>query len=164
MAGCAADYDDTFGPPLVVSSTAPTASGTAASGTAAAPTTTPGPASGNPPPTTAPPTTATPVTAPRTGVVVRVIAQDNLFRAATTTVHVGDTVQFQNVGRNDHDVIPIDDSDAWGVAAADFTPGDVYEHVFDEPGEYAYYCSIHATNTPGVSPLAAMVGTVIVTD
>ncbi|MEO6125803.1 MAG: plastocyanin/azurin family copper-binding protein [Ilumatobacteraceae bacterium] len=95
-------------------------------------------------------------TSPRTGVVVRVVAQDNLFRARQTTVAVGDTVRFENVGRNDHDVLP-KDGGTWGVDADAFVPGDVYEHVFDEPGVYEFYCSIHGTNSAG------MVGTVTVT-
>lgn len=97
------------------------------------------------------------VTAPRTGVVVRILAQDNLFRAGQTTARVGDMLRFENVGRNDHDVLP-KDGDDWGVAAADFVPEDVYEHVFDKPGTYEYYCSIHGTSSAG------MVGTVTVTD
>lgn len=96
-------------------------------------------------------------TVPRTGVVVRIVAQDNLFRAPQTTAAVGDTVRFENVGRNDHDVLPRQ-GDAWGVDAAGFVPGDVYEHVFDEPGVYEFFCSIHGTNSAG------MVGTVTVTD
>lgn len=97
------------------------------------------------------------VTAPRTGVVVRVVAQDNLFRAPATVAKVGDTVRFENVGRNDHDVLP-KEGDAWGVVVGAFAPDAVYEHVFDAPGIYEYYCSIHGTNTAG------MVGTVTVTE
>ena len=95
-------------------------------------------------------------TALRTGVVVRILAQDNLFRAGQTAARIGDTLRFENVGRNDHDVLP-KQGYAWGVAAADFVPGDVYEHVFDGPGTYEYYCSIHGTSSAG------MVGTVTVT-
>ena len=95
-------------------------------------------------------------TAPSTGVVVRIVAQDNLFRAPQTSVAVGDTVRFENVGRNDHDVLP-KEGDSWGVDASEFPPGDVYEHVFAMPGVYEFHCSIHGTNSAGT------VGTVTVT-
>ncbi len=95
-------------------------------------------------------------TVPTTGVVVRIVAQDNLFRAPLTAAKVGDTVRFENVGRNDHDVLP-KEGDAWGVDADGFAPGAAYEHVFSEPGIYEYFCSIHGTNSAG------MVGTVTVT-
>jgi plastocyanin len=91
-----------------------------------------------------------------TGVVVPVIALDNTFRPQNLEVHVGDTVSWENRGINEHNVLSIEGSD-WGVEVADFQPGDVYTHVFTEPGEYAYYCSIHGTEQAG------MVGTLTVT-
>ena len=92
-----------------------------------------------------------------TGVVVRVQAQDNLFRNPVTKVHVGDTVRWTNVGHNDHDVIPKDGDLSWGVLVDAFHPKDTYEHIFSAPGMYEYFCSIHGTNAKG------MVGTIIVT-
>ena len=55
-------------------------------------------------------------------------------------------------------MLPTDDAQTWGVPTEAFVPGDEYTWVFDEPGTYAYYCSIHGTKDVG------MVGTVIVTD
>ena len=101
----------------------------------------------------APPTTA-PAARP-TGVVVPVVALDNSFRPDVVEVHVGDEVVWENRGRNDHDVLSIVSGD-WGVEVQGFAPGAVYAHVFTEPGEYAYYCSVHGTERVG------MVGTVIV--
>ena len=49
------------------------------------------------------------------------------------------------------------DGDSWGVEVTEFAPGAVYTHTFTEPGEYAYYCSIHGTEQVG------MVGTITVT-
>ena len=92
----------------------------------------------------------------KTGVVVRVLATDNLFRAPNTSAKVGDTVQWTNKGKNDHDVLP-QEGNAWGVRTEGFHPGAVYEYVFNEPGAYAYYCSIHGTNKAG------MVATITVT-
>lgn len=82
-------------------------------------------------------------------------AQDNTFVEENIRVEAGTTVGWENVGRQDHDVLPADDCD-WGVEVADFTPGEAYEHTFDEPGTYRYYCSLHGT------PDAGMRGTVVV--
>ena len=90
-----------------------------------------------------------------TGVVVPVIALDNLFRPELIVVSVGDEVLWENRGQNDHNALYID-GDEWGVEVENFAPGATYSHVFTEPGEYSYYCSIHGTSTFG------MVGTVVV--
>lgn len=96
---------------------------------------------------------------PPNGEVASVLALDNNFRPEALTVVAGTEVVFQNNGRNDHDVIPVGDPDtqAWGVQAEEFAPKDTYSHVFAQPGTYAYYCSIHGTETAG------MVGTIVVT-
>ena len=91
-----------------------------------------------------------------TGVVVRVRAIDNNFRPQAITAQVGDTVEFTNKGKNDHNVLP-QSGGGWGVDTPGFHPGDVYSHVFSAPGVYAFYCSIHGTNKVG------MVGTITVT-
>jgi plastocyanin len=94
-----------------------------------------------------------------TGVVVQVLALDNTFRPDRIEVQVGDEVLWENRGLNEHDVLYVQDSTSpFGVEAARFQPGDVYTHVFTEPGEFHYYCSIHGTETVG------MVGTVVVTE
>lgn len=90
-----------------------------------------------------------------TGTVVTVVVLDNSFRPQTLEVHVGDEVVWENRGLNEHDVLSIERG-TWGVEVADFRPGASYSHVFAEPGEYRYYCSIHGNETVG------MVGTVIV--
>ena len=91
-----------------------------------------------------------------TGVVHEVTALDNTFRPELLEVAVGDEVVWINGGRNEHDVLTVEGDD-WGVTVDDFQPGDEYRHVFTEPGEYAYYCTIHGTTTAG------MIGTVVVT-
>lgn len=92
----------------------------------------------------------------RTGVVVPVQALDNSFRPQVVEVHVGDEVVWENRGANDHNVLSIEAGE-WGIEVDGFGPGAVYAHVFTEPGEYAYYCSIHGNEQVG------MVGTVVVT-
>jgi plastocyanin len=101
--------------------------------------------------------TATTVpTASTTGVIVPVIALDNSFRPEIVEISVGDEVLWENRGLNEHNVLRVE-GEGWGVDVDGFQPGDVYRHVFTEPGEYRYYCSIHGSTEVG------MVGTVVVT-
>jgi plastocyanin len=96
-----------------------------------------------------------------TGVSVTVTALDNTFRPDRIEVNVGDEVIWENGGRNEHNVLRVGGVDlagnGWGVEVDEFQPGDVYAHVFTEPGEFRYYCSIHGNQDVG------MVGTIIVT-
>jgi plastocyanin len=86
---------------------------------------------------------------------VTVQSIDNTFRPDRIEVAPGTEVVWVNRGRNEHDIL----SDfGFGVTAADFQPGDEYRHVFTEPGEYPYHCTIHGTETVG------MIGTIVVTD
>jgi plastocyanin len=90
-----------------------------------------------------------------TGVVVTVIALDNSFRPQVVEIEVGDEVIWENRGQNEHNVLEVDGDD-WGVVVDDFQPGARYSHVFDAPGTYRYFCSIHGTESEG------MVGTIVV--
>jgi plastocyanin len=80
---------------------------------------------------------------------------DNSFNDENIQVAPGTKVVWTNDGRQDHDVVPADGDD-WGVAPADFGPDTVYEHTFDQPGTYRYFCSLHGT------AVAGMVGAVVV--
>lgn len=85
--------------------------------------------------------------------IASVVSIDNTFRPGIIEVPAGTEVVWVNRGRNEHDIL----SDfGFGVEAAAFHPGDEYRHVFTEPGEYPYYCTIHGTHAAG------MVGTIIV--
>jgi plastocyanin len=90
------------------------------------------------------------------GTEANVRAQDNTFVEENISVAAGTTVVWDNVGRQDHDVIAVKDDCDWGVPVEDFAPEASYEHTFDEPGTYRYYCSLHGTADAG------MVGTVVV--
>lgn len=90
------------------------------------------------------------------GDTVEVIALDNSFQPAQTDIVAGTEVHWENRGRNDHNVLPVDDSQTWGAPTETFRPGDEYATVFLAPGTYRYYCSIHGTKDIG------MVGTVVV--
>ncbi len=98
-------------------------------------------------------------TFPPNGQTAKVLALDNNFIPQTLTVVAGTEVVFHNNGRNDHNVVPVDDLQltTWGVNEAGFRPTDTYSYVFGTPGTYVYYCTIHGT------PKAAMFGTITVT-
>jgi plastocyanin len=90
------------------------------------------------------------------GPVAAVDVRDNTFNEENIQVPLGTRVVWTNNGRQDHDIVP--ERDGWGVEPADFTPDALYEHVFDEPGTYRYYCSLHGTADAG------MTGAVVVTE
>ena len=89
--------------------------------------------------------------------VVEIQALDNTFSPKEIVVAPGTEVHFVNGGRNKHNAQSITDGE-WGVADVDFRPGDDYTHVFDEPGEYRYFCSLHGTAEFG------MFGVIVVDD
>ncbi len=109
--------------------------------------------------TTAPPETTSVATFPANGESVDVSSIDNTFLPETLEVVAGTEVVFTNNGRNPHNVVPAGDPEAvtWGVLEAEFDLTDSYARVFDRPGTYVYYCTIHGSERAG------MVGTVIVT-
>jgi plastocyanin len=115
--------------------------------------------------------TTTIATVPPNGEVITIQALDNSFRPFDFEIAAGTEVIFDNRGRNDHNILPDTIKDdagltallasdtsptAWGVASPDFVPGDTYSHLFNVPGTYNYYCSIHGA--PGVG----MYGTLVV--
>jgi plastocyanin len=110
-------------------------------------------------------------TVPANGEVITIQALDNSFRPVDFEIAAGTEVMFDNRGRNDHNILPDTVKDdagltallasdtsptAWGVASPDFVPGDTYSHLFNVPGTYNYYCSIHG------APGAGMYGTLVV--
>lgn len=90
------------------------------------------------------------------GDVFEVRSLDNSFIPPDIEIEAGTAVNWINGGRNDHDVLPVDETLDWGVDRDTFVPGTEYTHLFDTPGVYPYYCSIHGTEDVG------MVGSVIV--
>jgi len=98
-------------------------------------------------------------TFPANGETADVLAIDNNFLPQPLEIVAGTEVVFTNNGRNPHNVLPEGDPKAttWGALEADFLPEDTYSYVFDTPGTYVYYCSIHGTATAG------MFGTIVVT-
>ena len=92
--------------------------------------------------------------------IIRIV--DDEFSPKIINVPVGSTVIWESGGSNNHNVIASDGS--WQAISSDYfeygiiTKGDQYEHTFEEPGIYEYYCPYHGTNNKG------MVGTIIVGD
>ena len=71
------------------------------------------------------------------GAVVQVL--DNKYEPAKVEIAVGQAVRWEFVARDKHDVVSTDRS-----FVSELTPGGTtYTHIFDEPGEYSYTCSIH---------------------
>lgn len=147
LASCGDDGSDDAAP------TTPPTEPAATTETAATPESTDAPAAE----TTEPAVEEPAATVPPNGVVVDVRALDNTFRPEEIEISAGTEVRWENGGRNDHNVLPADDELDWGVESDDFTPGDEYSVVFDTPGTYPYYCSLHGTVDFG------MIGTVVVT-
>ena len=87
----------------------------------------------------------------RAGILGRIVIGIVGMAWAVVTFLVLPIVVFENVGRNEHNVIPDPNSiQGWGVGEDQFAPGDSYAHVFDAPGVYAYVCTIHGVNGKGM--------------
>lgn len=76
------------------------------------------------------PLAAEPVTTSEVAVV------DNEFEPAVAEVPAGTTVTWMWEGRNDHNVVADDFS-------SDVQSSGTFTHTFDEPGTYAYQCTLH---------------------
>ncbi len=98
-----------------------------------------------------------PVFAPN-GQTALVQAVDNAFAPVDAEIEAGTELVWLNRGRNGHNIIPEDRDPAWTFEDVAFAPGDEVSYVFQTPGTYRYYCSIHGTLTAG------MPGVVVVTD
>lgn len=92
---------------------------------------------------------------PVSGDLVTITARDNEFDIENVQVAAGTTVVWVNEGQQDHNILTVEGDD-WGVEVTDFQPDATYEHTFDEPGTYRYYCSLHGTEDVG------MVGAIVV--
>lgn len=87
-----------------------------------------------------------------------VTVKDNSFTPEELRIEPGTTVRWVNEGRAEHDIRPVDRYAEFGVESSDFGPGDTYEFEFTEPGTFAYWCTLHGTETDG------MIGTIVVGD
>jgi plastocyanin len=76
---------------------------------------------------------------------IQIDAKDNVFRDKLVDVSTGTTITFRNDGRNQHDLVPLGEAAFDEVKVDDFEPGTETKITFDDPGYYAYYCSLHGT-------------------
>lgn len=64
---------------------------------------------------------------------------DNDFEPAELEVDAGETIEWTNTGDAEHTV-----TFAQGPDSGELASGETFNHVFDEPGDYDYVCSIHS--------------------
>ena len=76
-------------------------------------------------------------TGPQAARVTTVTIADDAFMPAAVVIPVGGTVTWRWAGQRRHDIA------GTGLSALMQTDG-VFTHRFDEPGRYAYVCSVHA--------------------
>lgn len=81
---------------------------------------------------------------------VEIQSRDNTFLPGYVIVKVGTPITFRNVGRTEHNALPVDEISFEGIEAAEFEPQAEHTITFDEPGDYPYYCSLHGTTTRGM--------------
>lgn len=86
------------------------------------------------------------------GTTAKLLAIDNNFQPGTLHITAGTTVEFANNGRNAHNVTPVGDLQrkSWGVGEGSFKPTQNYSHLFDRPGIYKFFCTIHGTAKAGM--------------
>lgn len=83
--------------------------------------------------------------------VVEIDARDNSFSPRIRKVAPGTRIRFVNVGRNDHNVIPVSgDHEELYVTSDELAPDAEAVVRLTEPGTYRYYCSIHGTKKAGM--------------
>jgi plastocyanin len=78
---------------------------------------------------------------PREGVNEPVVIKDNCFGPTVLYVETGVTVEWQQQDMAPHNVTLLDGEVVGGDG--ELYDGDSVSRVFDSPGVFAYYCSIH---------------------
>ncbi len=84
----------------------------------------------------------------------RVSAIDNVFTPEMVRIEPGQAVEWTMDGRSPHTV----EADDGSWASGRLEPGEEFDHTFDEPGVYPFFCRYHGR------PGAGMAGTVVVGD
>lgn len=77
-------------------------------------------------------------------------AKDNVFDPEYVTVSPGTEITFDNRGRAPHNVVASSKGQFETIPADELQAGDTATIVFDEPGIYPYYCSLHGTASAGM--------------
>ncbi len=95
---------------------------------------------------------ATPAGAQDPGYGAAVEALDNVFASQIVRVQPGQTVEWTNRGRAQHDVVA--DDGAWRSPILE--PELEYDRTFDAPGVYAYHCSLHGAAGNGMTGIVVV--------
>ena len=82
---------------------------------------------------------------------VAVEARDNTFQEQYLEVTAGTAVSFTNVGRTEHNLYPVTDGSFAPVDATDLEPGETATITLADPGDVAFYCTLHGTATKGMA-------------
>lgn len=82
---------------------------------------------------------------------VTVEAVDNNFDPQYVKVSKGTTITFSNVGRNPHNVVPVEQGAFTPIPTEKFAPGDSGTVTLNTPGTYAYYCTLHGAAARGMA-------------
>ena len=91
-------------------------------------------------------TSTVPQTTSTTGSTVdATVTIDNFSFSVATTASVGTPITIENQDSASHTWTSVDDVFNSGGLA----PGDTFEFTFEEPGEYAFFCSFHPTQMTG---------------
>jgi plastocyanin len=85
-----------------------------------------------------------------TGKAVEILIQSFAFNPATVTVAAGTEVKWTNEDAPGHTILS---DDGTTIKSPTLNKGDSFSMVFNTPGTYSYYCSIHPS----------MKGTIVVT-
>ena len=80
---------------------------------------------------------------------VEVSVQDNVFEQREIIVSPGTAVTWTNEGVQPHNVKPSEDGAFEPIGTGELDPGVSQTRVFDEAGDYPYFCSLHGTATRG---------------
>lgn len=75
-------------------------------------------------------------------------AIDNAFEPAETTIKVGSLVEWTNTGEQIHTVKQLPDSRERFFSKA-LEPGASFDHRFDRPAAYPYFCTLHPDQMKG---------------
>ena len=76
--------------------------------------------------------------------------QDNAFTQRVAVVSAGTEITWTNQGRNEHNVRPAVEGAFEPISTLDLAEkGDSASLVFETPGDFPYFCSLHGTATNG---------------
>lgn len=88
----------------------------------------------------------------------------NQFEPSNLTITAGTTVLWRNVDSVAHtstaNPVLVDEGQQWDSGLLD--GGDTFEHTFDEPGTYPYYCIPHASIDQETGECSGMCATIVV--